>query len=149
MPMSLKRQRGVGRCVLYSFIFASIAIGLVAVSRATDPQDSKALPAASTPQGEVAIRNLLRDLTNAYNQADARGLGDRFTDDAILFHQDGSEVRGRDSIGRYYAEAFSNGPTCKIAGEVDSVHFLAPDVASVAGRFQLVDEKGTALFREI
>ena len=39
----------------------------------------------------------------------------------------------------------ASGPTCKISGEVEAVHFLSPDVASAVGRFQLEDEKGTAL----
>jgi len=127
-------------------MFAGIVIGLVAVSRATDPQDGPKAPVATpTPPGEVAIRNLLRAVTNAYNQADAKGLSARFTNDAELFDQDGEVVRGRDSIGRHYAEAFASGPTCKISGEVEAVHFLAADVASVVGRFQLEDEKGAAL----
>ena len=121
-------------------------MGLVAVSRATDPQDGqKAQVATPTAPGEVEIRNLLKAVTDAYNQADAKGLAARFTDDAELFDPDGEEVRGRDSIGRHYAEAFGKGPTCKISGAVEAVHFLSPDVASVVGRFQLEDEKGTAL----
>jgi uncharacterized protein (TIGR02246 family) len=146
VPMRFERQSGVRQWVSPLLIFAGIVIGLVAVSRATDPQDGQKAPVATpTPPGEVGIRNLLKAVTNAYNQADAKGLTDRFTDDAALFDQDGKEVRGRDSIGRHYAEAFANGPTCKISGEVEAVHYLSPNVASVVGRFQLEDEKGTAL----
>ena len=146
MPITLERQSGVRRWVSPLLMFAGIVIGLVAVSRATDPQDGqKAQVATPTPPGEVEIRNLLKAVTDAYNQADAKGLAARFTDDAELFDQDGEVVRGRDSIGRHYAEAFGKGPTCKISGEVEAVHFLSPDVASAVGRFQLEDEKGTAL----
>ena len=146
MPVILERRSGVRRWVSPLLMFASIAIGLVAVSRATDPQDRPKAPGTTpTPRGEVEIRNLLRAVTNAYNQADAKRLTDQFTDDAALFDQDGKEVRGRNLIGRHYAEAFANGPTCKISGDVEAVHFLSPDVASVVGRFQLEDEKGTAL----
>jgi uncharacterized protein (TIGR02246 family) len=84
-------------------------------------------------------------MTNAYNQADAKALAAVFTDDAILFDQDGEEVRGRDAIGRQYGEAFETGPTCKIVDEVESVHFLSPDVASAIGHFHLDDEQGAAL----
>jgi uncharacterized protein (TIGR02246 family) len=127
-------------------MFAGIVIGLVAVSGATDPQDrQKAQVATPTPPGEVEIRNLLKAVTNAYNQADAKGLAARFTDDAELFDPDGGVVRGRDSIARHYDEAFGKGPTYKISGEVETVHFLSPDVASAVGRFQLEDEKGAAL----
>ena len=101
--------------------------------------------ATPTPPGEAEVRNLLKAVTTAYNQADAKELAAQFTDDAALFDPDGEEVRGRDSIGRHYAEAFGNGPTCKISGEVEAVRFLSPDVASVVGRFQLEDEEGTAL----
>src|SRR5262249_61372975 len=114
--------------------------------RATDAQDGqKAQVATPTPEGEVGIRNLLKAVTDAYNRADAQGLADRFTDDASLFDQDGEEVRGREAIGRRYAEAFGEGPTCKISGTVETIHFLSADVASAAGRFRLEDEKGTAL----
>jgi uncharacterized protein (TIGR02246 family) len=128
-------------------IFAGIASGLVAVSRARDPQDGqKAKVAPPASPSEVEIHNLLKALTAAYNQADATGLASVFTDDAILFDQDGKEVRGREAIGRQYGEAFEMGPTCKIVEEVESVHFLSPEVASVIGHFHLDDEKGTALF---
>jgi uncharacterized protein (TIGR02246 family) len=146
VPRSLRRQGGVARWVSPWLMFACIVIGLVAVSRATDPQEvQKAEVATPTSAGEVEIRNLLKAVTNAYNQADSKGLAARFTDDAELFDQDREVVRGRDSIGRHYAEAFGNGPTCKISGAVEAVHFLSPDVASVTGRFQLQDEKGAAL----
>src|SRR5262249_13252279 len=126
------------------------------VSRATYSQDApkaqaasqdapKAQSATPAPPGEAEIRDLLKAVTKAYNEADAKGLAARFTDDAVLIDQDGNEVRGRDPIGRHYAKAFGNGPTCKISGEVGAVHFLSPDVASVVGRFQLEDDDGTAL----
>jgi uncharacterized protein (TIGR02246 family) len=120
---------------------------LAAVSRATDPQNGKkAEVATSTAPSEVEIRNLLKAMTNAYNQADVKGLAAVFTDDAVLFNPDGEEVRGRDAIGQHYGEAFDIGPTCKIVEEVEEVHFVFPDVASVIGHFHLDDEKGTALF---
>lgn len=146
MPINLEPQGIMRRWVSPLLMFAGIVIGLVAVSRATDPQDSqKAQMATPTPPGEAEIRALLKAVTDAYNQADAKGLADRFTDDAELFDQDGEIVRGRDAIGRRYAEAFGQGPTCKMSGAVEAVHFLSPDIASVAGRFQLEDEKGAAL----
>jgi uncharacterized protein (TIGR02246 family) len=146
MPISLERQGIVRRWVSPLLMFAGIVTGLVAVSRATDPQDSqKAQVATPTPPGEVEIRNLLKAVTDAYNQADAKGLTDRFTDDAELFNQDGEIVRGRDAIGRHYADAFGEGPTYRISDAVEAVHFLSPDIASVTGRFQLLDDKGTAL----
>ena len=145
--MNMERQNGVRRWVRPSLmLFAGIVIALVAVSRAIYSQDApKAQPATPIPPGEVEIRDLLKAVTQAYNQADAKELAARFTDDAVLIDQDGNEVRGRDSIGRHYAEAFGNGPTCKISGKVGAVHFLSPDVASVVGRFQLEDDDGTAL----
>ena len=146
MPISLGRLGVVRRWVSPLLMFAGIVIGLVAVSRATDPQDSqKAQQATPTPLGEGEIRDLVKAVTDAYNRADAKGLADRFTDDAELFDQDGEIVRGRDAIGRHYAEAFGQGPTCKISDAVEAVHFLSPDVASVVGRFQLEDDKGAAL----
>jgi uncharacterized protein (TIGR02246 family) len=127
-------------------MLAGLVIGLVAVARATYSQGGQdAQVTTPTPAGEVEIRNLLKAVTDAYNRADAEGLAARFTGDASLFDQDGKEVRGREAIARRYAEAFGEGPTCKISGAVEAVHFLSPDVASVAGRFQLEDEKGTAL----
>jgi uncharacterized protein (TIGR02246 family) len=144
--MNLDEQNGVRRWVLQSLIFAGIVIGLVAASRATDPQGGRdaQVPSPAHP-GDSEIRNLLKAVTDAYNRADAKELAARFTDDAVLFDQDGKEVQGRDAIGRRYAEAFGQGPTCKISGAIEAVHFLSPDVASVAGRFQLEDEKGAAL----
>jgi uncharacterized protein (TIGR02246 family) len=120
---------------------------LAAVSRATDPQDGKKAEVANpTSPSDVEIHNLLKAMTTAYNQADTKGLAAVFTDDAILFDQDGKEVRGRDAIGQHYGDAFEMGPTCKIVEDVEEVHFLSPDVASAIGHFHLDDDKGTALF---
>jgi uncharacterized protein (TIGR02246 family) len=147
MPIALERPEGARRWISPLLIFAGTVSGLAAVSRATDPQDEKkAEVATSTAPSEVAIRNLLKAMTAAYNQADAKGLTAVFTDDAVLFDPEGEEVRGRNAIGQHYGEAFDSGPTCKIVEEVEEVHFLSPDVASVIGRFHLDDEKGTALF---
>jgi uncharacterized protein (TIGR02246 family) len=146
VPMNLKRQSGLRRWVSTLLMFAGVVIGLVAVSRATDPQDrQKAQVLTPAAPGEAEIRILLKAVTDAYDQADAKGLAEHFTDDAELFDPFGEEIRGRDSIGRHYAEAFGKGPTCKISGAVEAVHFLSPDIASGAGRFQIEDEKGNAL----
>src|SRR5262249_10904758 len=80
---------------------------------------AEAQVATPTPPSDVEIRSLLKAVTNAYNQADAKELAARFTDDAVLFDQDGEEVQGRDAIGRHYAEAFAKGPTCQISGKVE------------------------------
>ncbi len=146
MPITLQRPRGSRRWVLPLLIFAGIATALVAASPATDPQDrQKAEAPAPISPSDGEIHSLLKAMTAAYNQADAKGLAAVFTDDAILFDQDGAEVRGRPAIGRHYGEAFETGPTCKIVEEVESIHFLTPEVASVIGHFHLDDEKGTAL----
>jgi uncharacterized protein (TIGR02246 family) len=146
VSMSLDRRREVRRRVSPLLMLAGLVIGLVAVARATYPQGGpNGQGATPAHPSEAEIRNLLKAVTDAYNQADSKGLADRFTDDAVLFDQDGQEVRGREAIARRYAEAFAEGPTCKISDAVESVHFLSPDVASVAGRFRLEDEKGSAL----
>jgi uncharacterized protein (TIGR02246 family) len=147
MPISCRRPRRSRRWVWPLLILAADASWLVAVSRAADPQDRpKGEASAPSSPGAVEIHSLLKAVTTAYNQADAKGLAAVFTDDAVLFGPDGDEVRGRDAIGRHYGEAFDSGPTCKIGDEVESVHFLSPDVASAIGHFHLDDEKGTALF---
>jgi uncharacterized protein (TIGR02246 family) len=146
-PMNMERQNGVRRWVWPSLmLFAGIVIALVAVSRATYSDDAqKAQAATPNPAAEAEIRDLLKAVTQAYNQADARKLADQFTDDATLVDQEGNEVQGREAIRRHYAEAFGDGPTCKISGKLGAVHFLSPDVASVTGRFQLQDDDGTPL----
>jgi uncharacterized protein (TIGR02246 family) len=147
MLITLKCPRGSRRWPLPLLIFAGIATGLADGSRATDPQDGqKAAVANAASPRDVEIHNLLKAMTAAYNQADAKALVAVFTADAILFDQDGKEVRGHDAIGRHYGEAFEVGPTCKIVEEVEAVHYLSPDVASAIGHFHLDDEKGTALF---
>ena len=147
MPISCRRPRRSTRWVWPLLILAADASWLVAVSRAADPQDRpKGEASAPSSPGAVEIHSLLKAVTTAYNHDDAKGLAAVFTDDAVLFGPDGDEVRGRDAIGRHYGEAFDSGPTCKIVEEVESLHFLSPDAASVIGHFHLDDEKGTALF---
>ena len=73
MVDSLERQGVVRRWVSPLLVVAGIVIGLVSVSRATDPQDGqKAQAATPTPPGEGAIRDLIKAVTDAYNRADAK-----------------------------------------------------------------------------
>lgn len=144
--MKWGRQSRVRRWTRPMLMLGGFAVVMIAVARATYPQEGQQNQTASpAPPGEAEIRNLITAVTNAYNQADAKALAAQFTDNAALIDQAGSEVRGRDPIGQHYAKAFGDGPTCKISGEVEAVHILSPGVASAVGHFQLEDEKGEAL----
>lgn len=147
MPIPLGRPGRVRRWVSPWLLLAGFAIGSIAVSRVTFPQEGPKPQGASSPAtpGEAELRTLLKVVSDAYNQADAKALSARFTDDAVLIDQDGGEVRGRDAIARHYADAFGKGPTCKISDAAEAIHFLTPEIASVVGPFQLEDEEGNAL----
>jgi uncharacterized protein (TIGR02246 family) len=126
---------------------AGIALGGPAgpQEQATAARPQAAKPEAAASPGEAEVRGLLRELTRAYNAADAKAVAAQFTADAILVDGEGTKVEGLEAISKRYTDAFAGGPTAKLSGEVESIRLVTPDVASVAGRFKLEGEGGEAL----
>lgn len=87
------------------------------------------------------VTALLTALVEAYNKADAKTLATLFAEDAVSVDSDGSETAGAEAIVALYAAAFEGGPTAQLAGQVASLRFPAPEVASISGDFQLLDEQ--------
>lgn len=88
---------------------------------------------------EAGVRALMQRLYEAWGEGDADAFAALFTEDADYVTFDGSLSKGRQSIAdihRPLFEGFMKGS--RLAGQVTTVRFLAPDVA-------LVHSKGAVL----
>jgi uncharacterized protein (TIGR02246 family) len=81
---------------------------------------------------EAAIRQLVDDMTDAWNRGDAQAYGARYRADGTFTNVNGTYHFGRDAFDRRHAEVFRgmfNGT--KLAMTIKKLRFIAPDVAAV------------------
>jgi uncharacterized protein (TIGR02246 family) len=82
--------------------------------------------------GEVAIRDLFRQLLDAWGRGDGYGYGALFTEDADYIAFDGSHTKGRREIASSHQQLFDKFlKGTRLTGEITNVNFLNPDVALV------------------
>ena len=115
--------------------------GAVSAQEPAQTADSAEAPTAAEGQ----VRDLVRAFTAAYNAEDAEAVSALFADRCTLLNGEGVVVRDREAVEAHYQEAFGEGPTAQVTGEVESIRLVTPDVASASGRFRLEDRDGAAL----
>jgi uncharacterized protein (TIGR02246 family) len=96
------------------------------------------------PSDEAAIRALLDQFIEGWNTASGAVLASPFALDAEFINIMGLRVRGRDLIARGHDELFETvffGT--RLAGGVESVRFLRPDVAYADGVLTLQNSDGS------
>ncbi len=97
-------------------------------NRPTDARDETATNVAD----ETAIRDLFRELLDAWGRGDGRAYGAYFTEDADYVAFDGSRTRGRPAIAESHQQLFDTWlKGTRLVGQVDGVRFLSSDVALV------------------
>lgn len=72
---------------------------------------------------------LYQNLLDAWNNRNARGMADLFTEDGESIGFDGSQSIGRDEIFSHLKPIFEHHPTAKFVSKVKGVRFPASDVA--------------------
>jgi uncharacterized protein (TIGR02246 family) len=90
------------------------------------------MPSADLSEDEIAIRDLLEDLTEAWQRGDAKAYGARYQAGATFTNVFGDFHLGREQFDRRHADVFAGvfkGST--VAMEVRQLRFLRPDVAAV------------------
>ncbi len=123
-------------------VFGMLLIGTAPAPVAGD--EPKAAAPAGRADDEKAIRAADEAFVRAYNAGDPRAVAGLFTEDAEAVPEEGEAVRGREAIAGLFASIFEAGPRRKIEVAVDSLRFLADDVALETGRTTLSAANGQA-----
>jgi uncharacterized protein (TIGR02246 family) len=125
-------------------------LGLV-VAQDRPAQEPAPVPPGGVPttasqerQSDVrAITDLLASFVKAYNERDAKALGDLCTPDAEIEDEDGAVTRGRDAIVERFTGIFKESKGDKLTVDFDSLRFLGTDVAIEEGTASLSTEADT------
>jgi uncharacterized protein (TIGR02246 family) len=121
------------------FVFG---VGVTLRARSSSHFDAKAADDAPRPldgfvQGqeadEKAIRASADEFVKAFNAADAAVIAAQWAPDAEYTDESGRVFHGRPAIEKEYAELFKEHPGATIAVTIESIHFLAPDIATERG----------------
>jgi uncharacterized protein (TIGR02246 family) len=75
------------------------------------------------------VHALYQQLLDAWNNRNARGMAELFTEEGESIGFDGSQSIGRDEIFSHLKPIFEHHPTAKFVSKVKSVRFLASDIA--------------------
>jgi uncharacterized protein (TIGR02246 family) len=79
---------------------------------------------------EQAVRDLVRQLLDAWGRGDGDAYGALFTEDADYVAFDGSNRRGTRAIAIEHQQLFDTWlKGTRLVGQIDSLRFLGPDVA--------------------
>jgi uncharacterized protein (TIGR02246 family) len=88
---------------------------------------------------ERAIRQIVQDVEDAFNQADAEKLTALFSPHAELINPGGAVVSGPDAIREFFEAEFRQNPDAELRIQIESIRVLGPNVA--------IEEGMTRLFR--
>ncbi len=75
------------------------------------------------------VRALCRRLIDAWNNRNASGMAEQFTEEGELIGFDGSQVIGRAEILSHLKPIFENHPTPPFVSKVNDIRLLSSDVA--------------------
>jgi uncharacterized protein (TIGR02246 family) len=90
------------------------------------------MPVQPTMHDEVAVRQLVKDCTDAWNRHDAIAYGQPFAEDASYRMISGRRIQGRAAITHAQREFFdAQGKGSRIETRIESIRFIRSDVAFV------------------
>jgi uncharacterized protein (TIGR02246 family) len=114
-----------------------LAAGLAA--QETDPtRPAPAGPAQAPtvkidPQAEP-IQQALRSYVDAFNQHDAKAIAALWMPNGVYVDRStGERIEGQDALEKDFAATFKEKPAARLAGTLQNVRFIRPDVASAEG----------------
>lgn len=88
---------------------------------------------AQTKEDHQAIEQSAAEFVKAFNQGDAKVIGQLFTESAEYTTADGTVLKGQKAIAADFASFFEENPDLKIGISVDEIRFLSPNVAVEKG----------------
>ena len=86
-------------------------------------------PSANDPAIDREVREIYRQLLQAWDKRNARDYALLFAADGSIVGFDGSQVSGQNEIGAHVTKVFSHHQTGRYTSIVRSVSSLSPDVA--------------------
>ena len=107
----------------------------------TRPAEAAAPASSTTAAAENSVRETIAAYIAAYNQKDAAKLAELFTPDGTLIDSENVATRGREDIGREFAEGFAEQSDYTLQGKVDRIRLITPDVAQAEGVARLDSPK--------
>lgn len=124
--------------------FAAILcmVSIVGVGGA-DKQPAKVAAKATTSReaDESQIRKSAQEFATAYNAKDAKAIAAQFMPEAEMVNEDGTVLHGKAEIEQAFAKQFAKESQGKVSVEIESIRFLASDLASEDGRLVTTDDK--------
>ena len=107
------------------------------------------MPLAQTPKDEQAVRHLVAEFVDAWNQHDAHAFAETFAEDGDFTNVRGDSAHGRKAVEAFHAPMFATRfkNTHQTADDA-KIRFLTPDIASVDIRWEMTgatDAEGTPI----
>ena len=107
------------------------------------------MPLAQTPKDDQAVRHLVADFVDAWNQHDAHAFAENFTEDADFTNVRGDSAHGRKAVEDFHAPMFATRfkNSHQTADDI-KIRFLTADIASVDIRWEMTgatDADGTPI----
>ena len=106
-------------------------------------QKTQQLAIQSSPEYQVA-QDQFRKYQEAYDRGDPNALAAFYAEDIDYIDQDGVETKGRDQMGKLFAENFQANPGAKISITMEEVKLLTPDVQVNRGVATVTAANGSA-----
>jgi uncharacterized protein (TIGR02246 family) len=104
------------------------------VAQATHAQES-----TTNKQTDAPIRERLQSYVETFNGNDAGAVAAFWTQDAVSLNEEtGERTVGRDALQKEFAEFFAGNAGARLAGQIDQVRMIRPDVAVAEGEVSLV-----------
>lgn len=100
-------------------------------------------------EGTYSVQNLYHQFLNAWNDRDARGMADHFTEDGEMIGYDGSQAVGPQEIYSHLEPIFSNFPTPPYYGKIKNITFLSDDAVILRAIAGMVPVGKTELSPEL
>jgi uncharacterized protein (TIGR02246 family) len=122
-------------CLCGCILLAAVGLSAQEVSP-TKPAPAGAAQATSAkidPQAEP-IQQALRSYVDAFNQHDAKAVAALWMPNGVYVDRStGERIEGRDALEKDFAATFQEKPTARLAGTLQNVRFIRPDVVSAEG----------------
>jgi uncharacterized protein (TIGR02246 family) len=94
-------------------------------------------------QDDAEVIAIFESLAKAYNAADAKAIGELWTEKGELIDEDEDErIQGREAIVAAYAKNFDKNNPARLEIDVDKIRRVTADVVSVEGNSRLIPAKG-------
>src|SRR5271169_2453749 len=119
------------------------AAGLIFVMLSVSLASSSAQMQVNTTEADsTAVKQVVANYDNAFNQHDARAVGALFAEEGDFTNMRGSSRHGRKDIEQNYGNLFAGGlKSSHRTDTVKNVRFLTPEIAQVDADWEMTGTK--------